>query len=72
MKKCYIESIWREGISYIQRKKRKVNWMGHILRGNGLLKHVVERNTAGNVKVTGRGGHRRKQLLYDLEEKRGY
>jgi hypothetical protein len=26
----------------------------------------------GNIKVTGRGGNRRKQLLYDLEEKGGY
>jgi hypothetical protein len=42
------------------------------LRRKCFLQHVVEENTAGNIKVTGKGGNRRKQLLYVLEEKRGY
>ena len=30
-------------------KRRKANWIGHILRGNCLLKHVTE----GNIEVSG-------------------
>jgi hypothetical protein len=32
-------------------KRRKANWIGHILRGNWLLKHVIE----GKIEGTGRG-----------------
>jgi hypothetical protein len=49
-------------------KRRKTNWIGHILRSNCLLKHVIE----GRINVTGRRGRRRKQLLDDLKETRGY
>jgi hypothetical protein len=52
--------------------RRKANWIGHILRRNCLLKHVMERKIEGWIKVTGRRGRRRKQLLDDLKEKRGY
>jgi hypothetical protein len=48
-------------------KRRKANWIGHILRRNCLLKHIVEGKVEG--KVTRR---RHKQLLDDLEEKRLY
>jgi hypothetical protein len=48
-------------------KRRKANWLGHILRRN-CLKHVTQRKIEG----TGRRGRRRKQLLDDLMEKRGY
>jgi hypothetical protein len=50
-------------------KRRKANWLGHILRRNCLLKHVIEEKLEGR---TGRRGRRRKQLLDDLKEKRGY
>jgi hypothetical protein len=30
-------------------KRRKANWIGHILRGNCFLKHVIE----GKIEVTG-------------------
>jgi hypothetical protein len=30
-------------------KRRKANWIGHILCRNCLLKHVIERNMEGNV-----------------------
>jgi hypothetical protein len=53
-------------------KIRKANWIGHILRRNCLLKHVIEGNIWGRIAVTGRRGRRRKQLLNDLKEKRGY
>jgi hypothetical protein len=47
-------------------KRRKANWIGHILRRNCLLNHVIERKTEG----AGRRGRRRKQLLDDLKEMR--
>jgi len=31
----------RKGISYIQEKKES-NWIGHILRGSCILKHVID------------------------------
>jgi hypothetical protein len=53
-------------------KRRKANWIGHILRRNCLLKHVIEGKLEGRIEMTGRRGKRRKQLLDDLKEKRGY
>jgi hypothetical protein len=42
------------------------------LRRNCLLKHVIEGNVEGTIKIRGRRGRRCKQLLDDLMEKRGY
>jgi len=42
------------------------------LRRNCLLKHVVEGKMEGKIEVTGRRGTRRKQILDDLENKKGY
>jgi hypothetical protein len=53
-------------------KRRKANWIGHILRRNCLLKHVIEGKLEGRIEMTGRKGRRCKQLLDDLKEKRGY
>jgi hypothetical protein len=53
-------------------KRRKANWIGHILRRNCLLKHVIEGKIEGRIEMTGRRGRRRKQLLDDLKEKRRY
>jgi hypothetical protein len=53
-------------------KRRKAYWIGHILRGNRFLKHVIEGKIEGRIAVTGRRGRRRKQQLNDLKEKRGY
>ena len=47
-------------------------WIGHILRRNCLLKHVIERKIQGRIEVTRRRGRRCKQLLDGLKEKRGY
>ena len=52
--------------------KRKANWIGHILRRNCLLQRVVEGKIKGGLEVTGRRGRRRKKLLDDLQEMRGY
>jgi hypothetical protein len=52
--------------------KRKANWIGHILRKNYLLQHVIEGNMKGGIEMTGRRGRRRRKLLDDLKERRGY
>jgi hypothetical protein len=39
---------------------------------NCLLKDVIEGKLQGRIEMTGRRGRRRKQLLDDLKEKRGY
>jgi hypothetical protein len=46
--------------------------MEHILHRNCLLKHVIEGKTQGRIEVTGRRGSRRKKVLDDIKEKRGY
>ena len=52
--------------------KRKANWIGHILRRNCLLKQVSEGKIKGEMDVTRRWGRRRKKLLDDLKDRRGY
>jgi hypothetical protein len=54
------------------RKRRKANWIGHILRRNCLLNRVIEGKLEGTIEMTGRRGRRCKQLLDDLKEKRRY
>ena len=44
----------------------------HILRRNCLLQRVTEGKIQGGIAVTGRQGRRRKKLLDDLKERRGY
>jgi hypothetical protein len=53
-------------------RKRKANWIGHILRRNCPLKQVIEGKINGEIEVTGRQGRRRKKLLDDLKDRRGY
>ena len=52
--------------------KRKTKWIGHILRRNCLLQRVNEGKVQGGIEVTGRQGRRRRKLLDDLKERRGY
>ena len=52
--------------------KRKANWIGHILHRNCLLKQVIEGKIKGEMEVKRRRGRRRKKLLDDLKERRGY
>ena len=52
-------------------RKRKANWIGHILRRNCLLKQVIEGKIKGEMEVTRRQGRRRKKLLDDLKDRRG-
>jgi hypothetical protein len=53
-------------------RKRKVNWIGHILSRNCLLQRVTEGKIQVRIEVTGRQGIRRRKLLDDLKERRGY
>ena len=53
-------------------RKRKANWIGHILRRNCLLKQVIEGKIKGEMEVVRRRGRRRKKLLDDLKDRRGY
>jgi hypothetical protein len=53
-------------------RKRKANWIGHILRRNCLLKQVIKGKIKGEMEVTRRRGRRRKKLLDDLKVRRGY
>jgi hypothetical protein len=41
-------------------KRRKANWIGHILRRNCLLKHVIEGKLEGRIEMMRRRGRRRK------------
>ena len=51
---------------------RKANWIGHILRKNCLIKHVIKGERDVRIEVRVRRGRRCKQLLDDLKEKRRY
>ena len=53
-------------------RKRKANWIGHILRRNCLLQGIIEGKIKGGIEVPGRQGRKRRKLLDDLKERRGY
>ena len=52
-------------------KKKKANWIGYILRGNCLLKHVIGGKIEGRLEVKGRRGRRGKQLRDGPKATRG-
>jgi hypothetical protein len=53
-------------------RKRKANWIGHILHRNCILKQIIKRKIKGEMEVTRRRGRRRKKLLDDLKDRKGY
>jgi len=53
-------------------RKRKANSIGYILRRNCLLQQVIEGKIKWQIEVTRRLGRRRKKLLDDLKDRRGY
>ena len=61
----------QRNIVYVIRK-RKANWIGHILRRNCLLKQVIEGKIKGKMEVTRRRGRRRRKQLDELKDRRGY
>src|SRR5215471_10075449 len=71
MKKCYLRVNDQRNMLY-EIRKRKANWIGHILRRNCLLKQVIEGKIMGEIEVTRRRGRRCKKLLDDLKDRRGY
>jgi hypothetical protein len=52
--------------------KWEANWIGHILRRNCLLKQVIEGKMKGEMEVAGRRGRRRRKLLDDPKDRKGY
>jgi len=53
-------------------RKREANRISHILRRNCLLKQVIERKIKGEMEVARKRGRRRKKLLDDIKNRRGY
>jgi hypothetical protein len=74
----WADRVRHEGVLYtakkdrniLHTKRRNADWISQILRGNCLLKHVIERKIEGRIDVTGRLGRRCKQLLDGLDETR--
>ena len=71
MKKCYLRVNEQRNILY-EIRKRKANWIGHVLRRNCLLQQVIEGKIKGQIEVTRRRGRRRKKLLDGLKDRIGY
>jgi hypothetical protein len=53
-------------------RKRKANWIGHVLRRNCILQRVSEGKIQRKIEVTGRQGRRRRKLLDDFKKRNGY
>ena len=53
-------------------RKRKANWIGHILLRNCLLKQVIEGKIKRETEMTRRRRRRRKKLLDDLKDRKEY
>ena len=51
-------------------KPRKCNWIGHVLRRNCFLKHVIEEKVEQKLERKRKQGIRRQQLLGDLMGKK--
>ena len=68
MRKCYKRKGGEECPTY--NKKTKDYWIGHILRRNCPLKHIIEGEIKGRTQVTGRRVRTRKQLLDNFQETR--
>jgi hypothetical protein len=51
-------------------KGRRGTWIGHTLRRNCLIKHIIEGKIEGWIEVTERQGRRRKKLFDDRKKTR--
>jgi hypothetical protein len=67
MKKEVLQTV-QKNRNIIHIIKKRGNGIGHILRGNCLLTHIIE----GKIERTGRRGRRSKQLQDNLKKTRGY
>ena len=63
-----IRMVGEERILIITIKRRQKNWIGHILRGDWLLKDIIEGKFAGRRPR----GRKRKSVLDDLKGRRRY
>jgi len=54
------------------KKGGRLSVISHVLSRFCLLRHGIEGKIQERIEVTGRRGRRRKQLLNDLKERRGY
>jgi hypothetical protein len=70
--KCVLLRVKEERNILHEICKRKTNWIGHSLRRNCLLQRAIEEYIKEEIEVTRRQGRRRKKLLDDLKERRGY
>jgi hypothetical protein len=61
--------VERNILKTIQRMKG--NLIGHMLRSNCLLKHVIEGKIDGRIKMMGRRGRKHKLLLDEIKGKKG-
>ena len=53
-------------------RKRRAKWTGHILHRKCLLKQVIGGKIKGEMEMTRRRERRRRKLLDDLKDRRGY
>jgi hypothetical protein len=67
-----LHKVKEERINLHTIKRRKANWISHILQRNCLLKHIFEENIEGEIEVTETRERRSKQLLDGLKERREY
>jgi len=70
--KFQAKSVGQGRTEYPSHNKKKANCTVHILRSRCLRKHVIEGKIEGMTEVAERRGRRRKQLLDDPKETRGY
>jgi hypothetical protein len=63
-----LQIVKEEGNSLQTMKRRKANWIGHMMQRNCLIKQIIEEK----IQVMGSRGRRHKQLLDDLKEKSRY
>jgi hypothetical protein len=62
-----LQKVMEEGNIRQTVKRRKANWIGHILSTNCLLKHVIEGTIRGKIEVS-RRRRRCRQLLMTLRK----
>jgi len=67
-----LQRVKEEGNILVTIKRKKTNWIGHILCRNFSLKYVIDGRIKGKTEVMGRGGRRRKQIPDGLKERKGY
>ena len=64
-----LRRVKNEGNTLQTIKRRNAKWVGHMLRRNYLLRHVIEGKINGRIEVKRRRGRRRNQLPDDLMER---